>query len=45
MKMSKMKQLLIKYLPAARAAGIDDKEFAQFIASLFANGVLHEDTV
>jgi hypothetical protein len=42
MKNEKMKLVLRKYLSAARAAGISDQEFAQFIASLFANGILHD---
>ena len=45
MKNAKLKLVLAKYLPAARAAGITDKEYTTFIVSLFANGLLHEDAV
>lgn len=45
MKNAKLKAVLKKYFSAARAAGIADKEYTTFIVSLFANGVLHEDTV
>ena len=45
MKNAKLKLVLAKYLPAARAAGTTDKEYTTFIVSLFANGVLHEDAV
>jgi hypothetical protein len=45
MKNAKLKLVLAKYLPAARAAGITDKEFCEFVVSLFANGVLHENVV
>jgi hypothetical protein len=45
MKNAKLKLVLAKYIPAARAAGVADKEFCEFVVSLFANGVLHEDAI